>query len=47
MNRFVLKNTFVKVYIYHLLIKNFIKNKKLKLGFEDRVVVLNNFFYGY
>jgi len=45
MNRFVLKNTFIKVYIYHFLIKYFCKNKESKLSFEDRVVVLNEFLY--
>ena len=39
MNRFVLKNTFIKVYIK--------VNKKSKLCFGDRVDVLNDFFYKY
>jgi len=45
MNRFVLKNTFIKVYIYHFSINIFIKNMELKLSFEDLVVVLNDFLY--
>jgi len=47
MNRFVLKNTFIKVYMYHFFDKYFYKNKESKLGFGDRVVVLNDFLYGY
>jgi hypothetical protein len=47
MNRFVLKNTFIKVHIYYFLINIFYKNKESKLGFGDRVIVLNDFFYGY
>jgi len=47
MNRFVLKNTFIKVYIYYFLINIFYKNKESKLGFGDRVIVLNDFFYEY
>jgi len=46
MNVFVLKNTFIKIYIYYFLIIIFIKNKELKLGFGNRVVALNNFFMG-
>ena len=45
MSRFVLKNTFIKIYIYHFLIF-FYKNKELKLGFGDHVGILNNFEYG-
>jgi len=45
MNRFALKNTFIKIYIYHFLIKYFYKNKKSKLDFEDRIVILNDFLY--
>jgi len=50
MNRFVFKNTFVKIYIYHFFDKYFYRNKESKLGFGDRVVVvvvLNNFLYVY
>jgi hypothetical protein len=43
MNRFVLKNTFIKVYIYHFSINIFYKNKRSKLCFGDRVAVLNDF----
>ena len=42
MNRFVLKNTFIKVYIYRNK-----ESKKLKLCFRDRVAVQNDFLYGY
>ncbi len=45
MNRFVLKNNFIKVYIYHFLINIFYRNKKSKLCFGDRVAVLNDFLY--
>ena len=41
MNRFILKNTFIKIYIYHFSTNLFIKNKQSKLCFEDRVTVLN------
>jgi hypothetical protein len=41
MNKFVLKNILIKIYIYHFLIYLY-KNKKSKLDFKDRVVVLNN-----
>ncbi len=41
MNRFVLKNTFIKVYIYHFSIN------KSKLCFGDRVAVQNDFLYEY
>ena len=44
MNIFVLKNTFIKIYIYHFSIDIFIKNKKSKLCFGDRAVVQNDFF---
>jgi hypothetical protein len=47
MNIFVLRNTFIKVYICKFLINAFIKNKKSKLYFGDRVVVLNDLFYEY
>jgi hypothetical protein len=47
MNRFVLKNTFIKVYIYHFSINIFYKDKKSKLCFGDRVVVQNDFLYEY
>jgi len=47
MNRFILKNTFIKIYIYQILINIFIKIKKSKLGFGDLVAVLNDFIYGY
>jgi len=36
MNRFVLKNTFIKVYIYYFFPKYFYKNNKSKLDFRDR-----------
>ena len=45
MNIFVLKNTFIKVYIYYFFNKYFYRNNKSKLCFEDRVVILNDFFY--
>jgi len=45
MNRFILKNTFIKKYT--IFDKYFYKNKKFKLGFGDRVIVLNNFIYWY
>jgi len=44
MNRFALKYTFIKVYIYHFLINFFYKNKESKLCFDDHAVVLNDFF---
>jgi hypothetical protein len=47
MNRFVLKNTFIKIYLYHCLINIFIKNKQSKLNFGDHVIVQNDMFYGY
>jgi hypothetical protein len=43
MNRFVLKNTFIKVCIYYFSINIFYKNKRSNLCFGDRVVVLNDF----
>jgi len=43
MNKFVLKNIFMKIYIYQFLINILIKKKKSKLSFGDRVAVLNNF----
>jgi len=46
MNRFILKNTFIKIYIYHFY-TYFYKNKKSKLGFGDRIVVLNDVLYEY
>jgi len=36
MNRFILKNTFIKIFIYYFFDKYFLKNKKLKLSFGDR-----------
>ena len=47
-NRFVLKNTFIKVYIYFFLINIFFyKNKELKLDFGDHIIItLNDFVYG-
>ena len=47
MNRFVLKNTFIKIYIYHFLINIFIKNKKSELYFGDCVAVQNDLNYQY
>jgi len=46
MNIFVLKNIFIKVYI-SLYDNFFYKNKESKLDFGDRVLVLNDFLYGY
>jgi hypothetical protein len=46
MNKFILKNIFIKVYIYHFLINIFI-NKELKLGFGDHIVIINDFLYMY
>jgi len=46
MNRFMLKNTFIKIYIYHILIKYFYKNKESKLDLGHCVVILSDFFYG-
>ena len=43
MNRFVLKNYFIKVYIYHFFLNIFYKNKRSKLCFGDCVTVLNDF----
>ncbi len=47
MNRFVLKNTFIKVYIYHFSINIFIETRKSKLRFGDRDAVQNDFLYEY
>jgi len=47
MNRFALKNTFYKNVHIPLFDKYFYKNKESKLGFEDRVIVLNDFLYKY
>jgi len=44
MNRFVLKNTFIKIYI-PLFDKYFYKNNESKLSFRDYDVVLNDFLY--
>ena len=44
MNRFILKNIFIKIYLYFFLISIFIKNKKSKLDFKDRVIVQNDLF---
>jgi len=43
MNRFVLKNTLIKVYVYYFFSKYFYKNNRSNLCFEDRVSVLNDF----
>ena len=45
MNMFVLKNTFINVYISRFSINIFIIIRGSKLCFGDRVVVLNDFFY--
>ena len=45
MNKFVLKNIFIKIYISHFSINIFIITKGSKLCLEDHVVVLNDFFY--
>jgi hypothetical protein len=45
MNRFVFKNTFIKVYIHPLFDKYFYNNKRSKLYFGDRVVVVNVGFF--
>jgi hypothetical protein len=34
MNRFVLKNTFIKIYIYHFLINIFMKTRSQSYAFE-------------
>jgi hypothetical protein len=47
MNRFILKNIFIKIYLYFFFDKYFYKNKKSKLDFKDRVIVQNDLFYGY
>jgi hypothetical protein len=41
MNRFVLKNIFIKVYLHHYSINIFYNNKRSKLYIGDRAVVLN------
>ena len=46
MNRFVLKNTFIKIYIYHFLLNILIK-KEVKVIFGDRVAVQNHFIFQY
>jgi len=43
MNRFVLKNTFIKNIHIPLFDKYFCKNRESKLRFGDRVAVLNDF----
>jgi hypothetical protein len=45
MNRFVFKNTFIKVYIHHYSINIFIIKKRSQLYFGDRVTVLNVSFF--
>jgi hypothetical protein len=45
MNKFVLKNTFIKVYIHHYSINIFCNNKRSKLYFGDSVAVLNVSFF--
>ena len=50
MNRFVLKNTLIKMYIYiyiSLFNKYIYRNKKSKLYFGDRAAVQNDFLYEY
>jgi hypothetical protein len=47
MNIFVLKKYFHKSIHIPLFDKYFYKIKESKLGFGDRVVVLNDFLYGY
>ena len=47
MNRFVLKKHFYKNIHVSLFNKYFYKNKQLKLCFEDRVAVLNIFYFLY
>ena len=44
MNRFVLKNTFIKIYKSHFSINIFIITRGQSC-FGDRVIVLNDFFY--
>jgi hypothetical protein len=46
MSRFVLQNTFIKEYIFQIFRYIFYKNKKSKLCFGDRVVVLNVKLFG-
>ena len=45
MTRFVLKNTFIKIYVYYFSIIFFKKSKRSKLCFGYRVAVLNDFLY--
>ena len=45
MNRFVLKNIFIKIYICHFLINIFYKNKKSKLDFENRIASSMTYIY--
>ena len=50
MNRFVLKNIFMKVYIYiyiSLFDKYFLINKKSKLYFGDHIAILNVNYFEY
>ena len=47
MNRFVLKNIFIKNYVYHFFINIFFKRERSNLCFGDRVAVLNDFLYQY
>ena len=47
MNRFVLKNTFIKVYIYYFSINIFIETRSQNCVFGDRVAVQNDFLYEY
>ena len=46
MNIFIMKNTFVKIYTYHLLIDIFYRNKESKLGFKTVSLSLMTFFIG-
>jgi hypothetical protein len=46
MNRFVLKSTFIKIYIYHF-VSNLFENVLSKLWFVDCVVVQNDLNYQY
>jgi hypothetical protein len=46
MNRFVLKNNFIKNISIPLFDKYFYKNKKSKLDFWHRVIIQNDLFYG-
>jgi hypothetical protein len=38
MNRFILKNIFIKLYIYYFFSKYFYKNKRFKLCFEGHCI---------